>query len=48
MNASSHSGTLFILLDTDDDTADNGNDAAPLGIDFDWRDSIFTDTLAPT
>ena len=39
VNGLSHDGTNFALLDSDNDTDDNGTDASPLGIDFEYRDN---------
>ena len=38
VNGQAHNNSIFILDDTDNDTDDDGNNAAPLNIDFDWRD----------
>ena len=42
VNALSHSGTGFLLPDTDDDVVDDGSDASPTLRDFDWRDDMLT------
>lgn len=34
-----HDGTNFLLADSDNDTAADGSDAAPMGQDFDYRDN---------
>ncbi|MBT8449084.1 MAG: hypothetical protein KJO69_05315, partial [Gammaproteobacteria bacterium] len=39
VNGLAHDGTVFNLPDTDNDVAANGSNAAPLGIDYDWRDN---------
>ena len=41
VNGLAHNGTNFSLLDTDNDTAADGNDASPLGIDLDYRDNSY-------
>ncbi|MFK7834543.1 MAG: hypothetical protein AB8B52_14820, partial [Winogradskyella sp.] len=38
VNGLAFDGINFILLDTDDDTLDNGSNAIPLTTDFDYRD----------
>ncbi|MGH1387797.1 hypothetical protein, partial [Kordia sp.] len=38
-NGLSHDGTNFLLADSDNDTNANGTDAAPLGVDLDFRDN---------
>ncbi len=38
VNGLAFDGINFLLLDTDDDTLDNGSNAIPLTIDFDYRD----------
>jgi len=38
VNGLSHDGTDFVLSDTDNDTDDDGANAAPTTTDFDWRD----------
>jgi len=40
-NGGAHNGAAFLLVDTDDDTAADGSDAAPRGQDLDWRDNRF-------
>lgn len=39
VNGLAHDGTDFQLSDSDNDTADDGNDAAPMTTDFEWRDN---------
>ena len=39
VNGLAHDGTDFLLTDTDNDTAADGSDASPLGIDLDYRDN---------
>ncbi|MGH1387796.1 DUF7507 domain-containing protein, partial [Kordia sp.] len=39
VNGLSHDGTNFLLADSDNDTNANGTDAAPLGVDLDFRDN---------
>ena len=39
VNGLAHDGTDFFLIDTDNDTSNNGSDASPLGIDLDYRDN---------
>ena len=39
VNGLAHNGTDFLLTDTDNDTAADGSDASPLGIDLDYRDN---------
>ena len=39
VNGLAHDGTNFLLTDTDTDTAADGSDASPLGIDLDYRDN---------
>ena len=42
VNGRSHNGTVFILLDSDNDTNPNGTDALPTSKDFDYRDDVFS------
>ena len=39
VNGLAHDGTGFLTTDTDNDTAADGSDASPLGIDLDYRDN---------
>jgi hypothetical protein len=42
INGRSHNGTVFNLLDSDNDTNPNGTDALPTSNDFDFRDDVFS------
>jgi hypothetical protein len=45
INGKAYEGSIFTLKDSDNDTDDNGLNAAPMGIDFDYRDNYDFYTL---
>lgn len=48
VNGNAYNSSIFTLLDSDGDMNPDGSNATPLGVDFDYRDNVDTDSCDAT